>query len=388
MTKARWAALLTAGALAVAPVAAPSAAATDDALHRKVLSELDGFVSWLQANHARGFVGEIGWPDEDHGGESAEWNDLAEAWYERADQAGLWAGVWATGEWWHDSYKLAAYEDRSRPEGVDSANTQAPVIEAHLSTDAYERGISDAGAEFNGEELAPRSWFSNHDPGRYDRSYHYDNASTFQYIASRGIGLVRIEFRWENLQRKLGGRLYPAELDRLDAAVTAARSAGLHVVLDMHNFGAYYLWNGKTGASERGIRRPIGSAKLPIRDFTDVWTRLSEHFGDDPGIYYGLMNEPVGLRPKGDLSAAEVWEKASQAALDAIRATGDDNTILVSGYRYSPVAAWADIHRDAWIADPTDNFLYEGHHYWDRDGSGRYEHSYADEVAYAEAQGY
>jgi endoglucanase len=367
---------------------AREAAAQDDALHRKVLSELDGFIRWLDANNARGFVGEIGWPDEDHGGESQQWNDLAEAWYQRADQAGLWAGVWATGEWWHDTYKLAAYEDRSEPEGVDSANTQAPVIEAHLSAQSYERGISDAGAEFNGQELDKTSWFSNHDPGRYDRSYHYDNASTFQFIASRGIGMVRIEFRWENLQRQLHHALYKPELARLDRAVAAARATGMHVVLDMHNFGAYYLWNGKLGDKERGVRRPIGSAKLPVSDFVDVWRRISTHFGGDPGVYYGLMNEPVGLHGNGALSAAEVWERASQAALDGIRATGNDNVVLVSGYRYSPVAAWAQIHPDGWITDPADNFLYEGHHYWDGDGSGRYAHSYAEEVAAAEAAGY
>lgn len=385
----RRAALALATAIvAVAAFASTPAAAQDDALHRKVLSELDGFISWLQANDARGFVGEIGWPDQEHDSEYQQWNALADEWYDRADAAGLWVGVWATGEWWHDTYKLAAYEDRSEPEGVDSANTQAPVIEAHLSTDSYERGISDAGAEFNGQELEKTSWFSNHDPGRYDRSYHYDNESTFDFIASRGIGMVRIEFRWENLQRKLGGRLYPAELARLDAAVGAARGAGMNVVLDMHNFGAYYLWNGKLGDDEKGVRRPIGSTKLPIRYFTDVWKRLSSHFGDDPGIYYGLMNEPVGLHAKGDLSAAEVWEKASQAALDTIRANGDDNTVMVSGYRYSPVAAWADIHPDGWITDPAGNFLYEGHHYWDRDGSGHYGHTYSEEVQDAADRGF
>jgi Cellulase (glycosyl hydrolase family 5) len=388
VTVRRVAVALTTALVALAAFAPGPAAAQDDALHRKVLSELDGFSSWLQANDARGFVGEIGWPDQDHDPEYQQWNGLAEDWYDRADAAGLWVGVWATGEWWHDTYKLAAYEDRSEPEGVDSANTQAPVIEAHLSTSSYERGISDAGAEFNGQELEKKSWFSNHDPGRYDRSYHYDNASTFDYIASRGIGLVRIEFRWENLQRRLGGRLYPAELDRLDRAVGAARSAGMNVVLDMHNFGAYYLWNGKLGDDEKGIRRPIGSSKLPIRYFTDVWKRLSSHFGDDPGIYYGLMNEPVGLHGKGDLSAAEVWEKASQAALDAIRANDDDNTVMVSGYRYSPVAAWADIHPDGWITDPAGNFLYEARHYWDRDGSGHYDHTYSEEVQDAADRGF
>jgi endoglucanase len=156
----------------------------------------------------------------------------------------------------------------------------------------------------------------------------------------------------------------------------------------MHNFGAYYLWNGKTGDNERGIRRPIGSPKLPIRYFADVWRRISDHYSGDPGIYYGLMNEPVGLQKSGDLPAAEVWERASQSALEAVRANGDDTIVLISGYRYSPVASWGAIHDDGWITDPAGNFLYEGHHYWDRDGSGAYAHNYSEELANAESRGY
>jgi Cellulase (glycosyl hydrolase family 5) len=379
----RRVALVAATALVVASLAGAPAGAAEDALHRKVVAELQGFVSWLDANDARGFVGEIGWPDEAHGGESAKWNDLAEAWYQAADAAGLWAGVWATGEWWGTSYKLAAYEDRRDPPGVDTPNTQAPVIEAHLSTEAYERAITVAGGEFAGPEIVRTSTYSNRDPGTYNTDYHYDAPRTFEFLASRGIGTIRIEFRWETIQRRLGGPLHSRAMDLLDSVTLAARQAGLNVVLDMHNFGAYYLWNGR-----HGVRRPIGSAKLPIRYFADVWKRLSARYRVDPGIYYGLMNEPVGLEANGELSAAEVWERASQAALDAVRANGDDNTVMISGYDYSPVRSWADIHPDGWITDPANNFLYEAHHYWDRTASGAYERSYAREVAHAERSGY
>lgn len=365
------------------PLAAPSLA-QDDALHHRVLSQLQSFIDWLQANNARGFVGEIGWPDQDHGGEAQQWNDLAEQWYEKADAAGLWVNVWATGEWWGNDYKLAAYEDLTRPAGVDTPNTQAPVIEAHPSTASYERCITDAGGDFNGRELEPRTKkFSNHNPGKYDTNYHYDGAATFQYLASRGIDCVRIEFRWEAIQRKLGGPLNATELARFDKAIQAARDAGLLVILDMHNFGAYYLWNGTTG-----VRRAIGTKKLPIKDFQDVWRRLSNVYKDQPNVYYGLMNEPVGLKPKGSLSAAEVWEKASQAALQAVRDNGDDKVIMVSGYHWSPLADWAKYHPDGWITDPANNFLYEAHHYWDTDQSGSYVNSYAQEVQNARFQGY
>lgn len=367
------AALLTPG-----PV---SANHVDNALHRKVISELNGFIQWLNDHGAPGFVGETGWPD-DHYGDSAQWNDLAQDWFEIADSANLGAVVWATGEWWPSSYRLAVYENRDEEGGVESANTQAPVLEAHLSTASYLRGINVSTGTFcEGHGLERTSSFSNHDTGRYNVCYRYDGQETFDYLAGRGLDLVKIEFRWEILQRKLGGPLHSKSIERLIAVVDRARSAGLKVVLSMHNFGAYWLWDG-----EQGVRRPIGSSKVSFGDYADVWTRLTRHFKDVPDVYYAIMSEPVGLRSKGELSPAEVWEKASQRALDAIRANGDNKTVLVNGYRWSSLADWPQIHPNPWINDPANNFFYTAHHYWDRDSSGQYSQSYADEVEYAESQ--
>ena len=370
--------VLATGLVIPSPV---SASHVDNALHRKVTSELDGFITWLTDHNAPGFVGETGWPD-DHYGDADRWNDLAQDWFEIADAAHLGAVVWATGEWWPAEYKLAVYENLDGQGGVESANTQAPVLEAHLSTGDYLRGINVSTGTFcEGHGVEQTSTFSNHDTGRYNECYRYDGQETFDYLAGRGLDLVKIEFRWEILQRQLGGPLHQKSLERLVAVVDRARSAGLRVVLSMHNFGAYWLWDG-----EQGVRRPIGSGKVSFGDFADVWRRLTTHFRDVPHVYYAIMSEPVALNRKGELSAAEVWEKASQRALNAIRANGDDKTVLVNGYRWSSLADWPEIHPDPWIADPADNFFYTAHHYWDRNLSGQYSYSYAEEVEYAESQ--
>jgi hypothetical protein len=351
----------------------------DDALHRKIEAELNGFISWLNQNDAPGFVGETGWPDDVHG-DYEGWNDLAEDWFRIADAANLGAVVWATGEWWGD-YRLAVYENLDEQGGVESANTQAPILEAHLSTPSYQRGINVSTGTFcEGHGLEQTSSFSNHNTGRYDYCYHYDTQDTFDYIASRGLDTVKIEFRWEILQRQLGGPLHSKSLERLAAVVDRARSAGLKVILSMHNFGAYWLWDG-----EQGVRRPIGTAKVPFKYYANIWKRLSDNFKDVPDVSYAIMSEPVGLKPKGELSPAQVWEKASQRAVDTIRANGDDHMILVNGYRWSSLADWPDIHPVPWINDPANNFFYTAHHYWDRDGSGGYTHSYAEELQYAES---
>src|SRR5687767_5751507 len=103
-----------ASVLLVAAFAVPGPALAghvNDALQRKVIGELQGFIAWLAEHNAPGYVGETGWPDNIHG-DADKWNALAQDWYEVADAAGLGAVVWATGEWWPTSYPLAVYENR------------------------------------------------------------------------------------------------------------------------------------------------------------------------------------------------------------------------------------------------------------------------------------
>lgn len=344
-------------------------------LQRRVRAELKVFTDWLARNGVDGYIGEVGWPDDGRG-EAAQWNQLAERWYQDADAARLWVTNWAAGEWWRSTYNLASYEDRELGSGVDSANTQAAVIEAHPSTAEYRRGVNVAGGAFGAPSIDPTSAFSNANPGRIEVDYHYDAAGTFRFLAGRNIDLARIEFRWERLQPSLGGPLDPAELARLRSVVARARDAGLAVILDMHNYGAYYLSDGA-----RGVREPIGSTSVTRADFADVWRRISEAFRDDRGVLaYGLMNEPVHMEDGASGGPARVWERASQSALDAIRSTGDTRLVMVAGYEWAGVQVWADQHPSAWIVDPLDNVRYEAHHYWDVDHSSLYRRSYASET--------
>ena len=73
------------------------ATADVDTLHRRVRAELKVFTDWLAENGVQGYIREVGWP-YDVRGDYTRWNALAEAWFEDADAAGLWATVWATGE--------------------------------------------------------------------------------------------------------------------------------------------------------------------------------------------------------------------------------------------------------------------------------------------------
>jgi aryl-phospho-beta-D-glucosidase BglC (GH1 family) len=371
-------AIMLAAGVMLSPAKPAAGAATDnaDALQARVRAELAVFTGWLQANGVQGYIGEVGWPNN---ADTAAWNALASKWYADAAAAGLWTTAWSAGEWWGCGYKLSVYvwSTCSTMDGsLNTARSQAAVIEAQASADR--RGLNMSGADFGTPgPLDATASFSNANPGTYNTAYHFDTQASYSYVASRGINLVRLPVRWERVQPTLGGALNAAEVQRIADAVARAGAAGMRVILDIHNYGAYWLSDGT-----QGVRRAIGSPEVTVDHFATLWRLLSGSFKANTGVLgYGLMNEPVGMA-----GGPVAWEQASQAAVAAIRQNGDAKLVLVPGYNWSGAQQWTSQHPRAWIADA--NVRYEAHHYFDRDNSGAYLNSYAAEVANAEARGY
>ncbi|MBN8959443.1 MAG: cellulase family glycosylhydrolase [Rhizobiales bacterium] len=127
-------------------------------------------------------------------------------------------------------------------------------------------GMNLAGAEFgNGS--------------RYGYDYIYPTAEELDYFKAEGMDLIRLPFRWERVQPALGGELNPEEVGRIVTFLNEAQARGIHVVLDVHNYGRY---NGQV----------IGSDIVPVSAFGDFWSKLSSALKDHPAIYgFGLMNE-------------------------------------------------------------------------------------------------
>lgn len=351
---------------------------TDDALRRRSLAELAVFTDWLERNHAEGYIGEVGIP----GGKDLDrWMALAQEWFTAADHAGLWVDAWSVGEWWGQDYTYCPFVSPADGGSLSITREQGKLLMWAAQNTDLPRGVDLSGGEFGAVGGSDEeSKFSNENPGTYDEDWHYDSQESLDYLASRGMDTIRLPFRWERIQPDPGGPLDAAELGRLQAVVQRADSAGLKVILDVHNFGAYMLSDG-----DQGVRRAIGSAELPTAQFADLWRRLSEAFDGVPGVLaYDLMNEPVYLAGDDDPAGARIWEAASQEAVDAIRARGDDTLIMVPGYSYSRAADWVEMHPRAWITDPVGNFRYTAHHYWSPDQG----QSYDDDLAEAVDDGY
>lgn len=208
------------------------------------------------------------------------------------------------------------------------------------------RGINLAGAEF-GSVGQP-----------FGEGYTYPSDKTIGYFHDKGFNGVRLPFLWERLQPKLYDKFDATELRRLKSTIKAIRSAGMQVIIDPHNYARY---KGEL----------IGSDAVPQSAFADFWRRLAAVLANQDGIILGLMNEPHGI-------SAEDWLSAANGAIAAIRQTGAGNLILVPGTSWTGAHSWASGDYGtpngsvmSGVVDPSGNYAYEVHQYFDVDFSGK-----------------
>jgi Cellulase (glycosyl hydrolase family 5)/FG-GAP-like repeat len=69
---------------------------------------------------------------------------------------------------------------------------------------------------------------------------------------------------------------------------------------------------------------------------------------------------------------ANVWPIATQAAVDGIRSTGNQHTIMVSGDGWSGASTWKQLNANLRVSDPLDRVVYEAHQYFDQHNTGVY----------------
>jgi len=361
-------------AMVIAPrsaLPAGSKICTGDALQAKAVAGLANFAYWLRRNRASGFIGEVGWPSNR---DSARWNALADAWYTAADRIGLPVTAWAAGPW-PAAYPMAIYRTGAGSSDADTPGPQAAVVERHRSTERYLRGVVLAGGSFAGGDT--NGAFGGGSPGQYGRDYRYETPPTYRDLARRGVRLVRLAVVWERLQPAPFGSLSQDELARVRAALHAARQARLAVVLDLHGYGDFAAGGGADG---RVRHLALGSPELPPAALADFWKRMATAVADAQAVVaFGVLNEPTRLAAPGR-AGARIWERAAQQSVDAIRRTGSTAAVAVSGYLPMGPPAWGQMHPRSWVKDPLHRVVYESHAYFDSDGSGRYEASYAAEL--------
>lgn len=210
------------------------------------------------------------------------------------------------------------------------------------------RGVNMAGAEFNTGKM----------PGQVFKDYTYPTDKDLKYFAEQGANVIRLPFRWERVQRTLGGPLDELEVKVIRKVVEMASALDLCVILDAHNFGQY-------------AKQKLGSPDLPTDRFTDFWLRMREAFPEPGYVAFGLMNEPAHAAARGG------WARAAQDVVTALRDAGSKHLLFVSGAGWSGAHDWAvkwqglsNAEAFAGLRDPLKRSVLEVHQYADKDHSG------------------
>ncbi len=208
-------------------------------------------------------------------------------------------------------------------------------------------GVQLLGVNLSGAE------YGNPVTGRLNYDYVYPTTSEIDYFASLGLNTIRIPVAWQRLQPAQDGPLSATQLAQLDTLVAYAASKGVTVDIDLHNYGA-------------GFGAEVGSAQTPDSSFANFWSQIAEHYKNAPNVIFGLMNEPNAQTPAA-------WAVAAQDAVNAIRATGAAQEILVSGSDWDTASSWVSSGNAATvgeITDPLNNVVFEVHQYFNPGSTG------------------
>jgi endoglucanase len=146
-------------------------------------------------------------------------------------------------------------------------------------------------------------------------------------------------------------------LSLLDQTIQQANSAGLYVVLDLHD-------DAKSGS-------PYGdNAQMPKAQDLAFWQAIATHYKDNPMVMFDLFNEPhvtgwaTWLNGGGSIDGAPIV--GFQTMVNAVRATGAKQIIIVeagqAGDGGPQDKGWATVGNNT-INDP--NIMYSLHEYQD-----------------------
>lgn len=209
------------------------------------------------------------------------------------------------------------------------------------------------------------------DGANWGKAFPNDNkfwptAENLDYWKSKGMNTVRLGISWEQFQPTPNGPLDRNEMAQLHKFLQAAAERGIKVIPVLMNFDRYTLNHGPGG---QGIGRDnggtlVGSPDLPVSTLQDFWQKLvsevNENETESSAIGgWDLMNEPY--------DTGGTWVNTATQVVKAIRATGDNHSIVVEGDQ------WArDFSGFEALAQAGQNVVFSAHSYWDS-GSGAYD---------------
>jgi aryl-phospho-beta-D-glucosidase BglC (GH1 family) len=181
---------------------------------------------------------------------------------------------------------------------------------------------------------------------------HWPTASELDYYHQKGLNTIRLPIEWTRFQSSPGAPMNQVEMGKLDQVLRNAKNARMHVIVDLHDYDRYQ-----------------GNVVTKPSELANFWGQMAQAVQKSPNgsavAGYDLMNEPH--------DDGGVWATNAQAAINAIRATGDRRAVFVEGESWAGAHDWPQNNANlAKLKDPANNLIFEAHSYWDSDHSGTY----------------
>lgn len=186
------------------------------------------------------------------------------------------------------------------------------------------------GANLTGGDTFYEQWPLSTGPASGTHYLFIDKGDVDKLIA-KGANFFRLVFGWEALQPKPLGAIpgpgrfgvYFQKFKALVDHITLVRKC--RVMIDVHG--------GDDKTFARYFGNLIGSTAAPTAVFTNLWSQLAAIFKGNPLVLFGITNEPTRM-------PTMAWFGIAQATIDAIRATGAQNAILMPGNYFSGAGSW------------------------------------------------
>jgi endoglucanase len=191
------------------------------------------------------------------------------------------------------------------------------------------------------------------------------------WYAAKNVTSVRFLFTWEAVQPVLGGPV-PSP----DPGYAEYWASLVDVLGRLLNRGMYVIlapWQYNPNSDDTDI--VYDNSPFAAADFADFWGKFASAIngvtGADQRVAFDLMNEPHTQAESGD-RAGDIgisitdWFACAQAAINAIRATGATNAVLVPGMAYTAAESFTtNGSSTAWLAlnDPLNNLAVTVHCY-------------------------
>jgi endoglucanase len=209
--------------------------------------------------------------------------------------------------------------------------------------------------------------------------------SLIQAVRAAGFESLRIPVSWGKVaDPENDWHIRQDWLERIQEVVDWGLEAGMHVILNIHHDNVFFFLEG----FETEDGEIINDASMPDHPgnifVSSIWKQVAEHFIEyDDRLIFAAMNEPRDYGGANEWSGTETVRanvnRLNQAALDAIRAAGGNNS-----YRIIQVpTVGASVHAMSGFVLPDDpanevnKIAWSIHAYapysWAHEGQGDYE---------------